>query len=372
MRSVTRPVRISGTPVSSTAPANTSPPLSSRTRTCAFAGTALPARPRPAQDDAQHRRLAGLDGRADRPRVELDRALERTLDGLADRRPVEPRVGRREDPAASRLRPAHPVDLEERRHARDAARVGHVDERAQDAVAPGLRPPAVLRVGAGPEAHVQRPRALRLGQRTVPRTAGRGDGLQRAGEHRRAQLVGRADEQLVRKGRLAWAEHVAAGFLSHRLVERRAAEHHEATAVLHEVADGRPGLEREGAAVGQHEHGVAALAEARGQGGRRVEGVGRHAGERRAERHVVDGRRVGGREAGRTEHGHARRRGQCRLGPARAGRGEGNQEDTEQEERMMRVSRHGREPIGRGSGGQTRGRFGSAGSHTLTTAPPSR
>ena len=55
------------------------------------------------------------------------------------------------------------------------------------------------------------------------------------------------------------------------LLERRAAEHHEASARLHEATDRRPGLERERAAVGQQQDVCLLEAQARREGLGRVE-----------------------------------------------------------------------------------------------------
>ena len=299
-------------------------------------------RRRPAQDDSEGRRVSRLDRRAHEPRIELHRALESTLHRLADRRRVEAGVGGRQHPARPLLGPAQPVDLQERAEARHALSVEDVDERAHDAVARPGRPTLARQVLARGEPYREGPRLLRLDEGAVPLAAGRGAGLHGAAVRRRVELVRGPDQELVRVGGLPRAEHRRPLLLPHRLVEGRPAQDDQPAALLHEVADRRPRLERERAAVGQHQDVVVGALQAGGQGGRRIDGVDRKARQRRRQGRVVDRWGVGRREAGRAKDRGARRpRG---IGDRRGG-AERQEQDGQHEGRKsdeaVAVSRHG-------------------------------
>ncbi len=118
-------------------------------------------------------------------------------------------------------------------------------------------------------------------RRPVPATAGGGSDSQGAGSAPEIDHLGRPDEQRVRKGRLADAQQPAAIRRAvHRLVERRAPQHHQAASGVKERADGVPGLQREGAAVRQNEHRVIARVESRRQLCRIVEAIDRQVSQR--------------------------------------------------------------------------------------------
>ena len=163
----------------------------------------------------------------------------------------EPRVGRREDPAPARARPAKAVDLEQRARARQPLGVQHVNERARDALARPRGAVLARQVLLVREPQRQRPRTPRLGQRPGPARALGRHGLQRRGERREVELLRGADQQLVCVRRLAEAGDVAALLEPDRLVQRCAAEHDQSPAGAHEVADRRPGVHGKRAAVRQ-------------------------------------------------------------------------------------------------------------------------
>ena len=158
------------------------------------------------------------------------------------------------------------------------------------------------------EAHRERPGPLRLGQGAVPLAAGGRGRLQRAARTtpRRARPTARSGTRArtwagAGRGRSACRRRL---LLAHRLVEGRAAEDDEPAAVLHELPDRRPGLEREGAAVRQHQHVVVGALQAGRERGRRVDRLDRKT--RRAPSPASRRRWPARRPSGSRAHGRAR------------------------------------------------------------------
>ena len=89
-------------------------------------------------------RVAGIDGGAERARLDLAGAFEGPLHGLADHWRGKNGIGGRQDPAPAGSVAAQPVDLEERAGPRHTGRVDDLDEGSHDRVP---RPGGALLLG---------------------------------------------------------------------------------------------------------------------------------------------------------------------------------------------------------------------------------
>jgi len=292
-------------------------------------------RPRPAQRDAQPGRFARLHARRHRPSGQIHRTIERPADHRPDQRSRQRRVAGRQHPAAAGAGAVEAVDLQQRAGRRHAVGARDVHQGPQHRLADARGAVLARRVGPRGEPHRQGERPRREREcRSIPIAAGGGSDSQGAGCAPEVDRLGGPDEQRVGEGRLADARHPAAVRRAvHRLVERRAAQHHQAAAGVEKCADGVPGLQREGAAVRQQKHGVAARVQSRRQFRRIGEGVGRQSGQRLGQhrrRHCRDVRcgKPGGLEQGdpavrrrglgrrRGRESEHERRGQRRRHPA--------------------------------------------------------
>ena len=272
------------------------------------------ARHRPERQHADRGDLAGLDRGPQRPRLELRGALQGPERRLPDRGGVERRVRGGEHPARAGALAAQPVDAHQQAGSRQPVAVEGVEQRPQHGVAQALGAALARQVLARGESDGERESVLGQGQRALPVRVDGGCDAERPRDVGGVDAVDRADQQVVGKARLARAEDVGARPVGRRrrpqdgLLERCAAEHHEASAGLHEAADRRPGFERERAAVGQQQDVRLRAAQARSEGLGRVEDGGRQARERLLECRWRDLLCVDGRKSRSAEHGEARRR----------------------------------------------------------------